>query len=141
MVKPSGIDQKDRKFYIDETYYSKTQAFSKMHYDKGHMAPIQDFAGATSLLQSLNSFANCAPQNEYLNRGSWKNLESYCRGLLRNDKCDTLEIISGPVFYSGTPMGRDSPNLFLNSQVVMMENGLVVPTSYYKIVKANVGEK
>lgn len=32
------------------------------------------------------------------------------------------------------------PNTYENKQVVMLENGIVVPPKCYKIIKANVGD-
>ncbi len=60
--------------------------------------------------------------------------------------CDTVEVISGPVFYSNIPYERPKQktkieNLFKNEQMVMLENGLVVPPKCYKIIKANVGNQ
>lgn len=104
------------------------------------MAPAKNYSGDQKLLDSTYTFANCIPQNYYFNRGSWKNLESYCRNLIRNDVCETIEIVSGPVFYSGLPH-KKLANTFENQQVVMLQNGLVVPPKCYKIAKANVGNK
>lgn len=103
------------------------------------MAPASNYIGDQASLDLTYTYANCIPQNSYFNRGSWKNLESYCRNLLRNNLCETVEIISGPVFYSGVPfIGLE--NVYENKQVVMMENGLVVPPKCYKIIKANKAE-
>jgi DNA/RNA endonuclease G (NUC1) len=45
-----------------------------MSYDKGHMAPSNNYCGSQELLDSTFTYANCVPQNSYFNRGSWKNL-------------------------------------------------------------------
>jgi DNA/RNA endonuclease G (NUC1) len=114
-----GVDPEDLKFFIDTSYYEKTDAYNKLGYDKGHMAPAKNYSGDQKLLDSTYTFANCIPQNYYFNRGSWKNLESYCRNLIRNDVCETIEIVSGPVFYSGLPH-KKLANTFENQQVVML---------------------
>lgn len=54
------------------------------------MAPASNYLGDQASLDATYTYANCIPQNSYFNRGSWKNLESYCRNLLRNSLCDTV---------------------------------------------------
>ena len=125
---------------MDFDYYEKTDAYEKLKYDRGHMAPASDFASSQDLMDSTFTYANTLPQHKHLNRGSWKNLESYGRNLIRLGLCDTVEVISGPVYYSGYPK-KDMPNIFQNYQVVLMENGIVVPPKCYKIIKGNKGDK
>jgi len=46
------------------------------------------------------TYANTIPQNAANNSGIWNTFERYSRDLLIRDKCKTLEIINGPIFYS-----------------------------------------
>jgi len=69
-----GVEPEDQKFYVDSSYYIKTDAYKKLSYDKGHMAPAKNYSGEQKLMDSTYTFANCIPQNSYFNRGSWKNL-------------------------------------------------------------------
>lgn len=80
-------DPNDSKFFPDGLYYDKPQAYKTMSYDKGHMAPANNYLGNQNFLDSTFTYANCVPQDSYFNRGSWKNLESYTRNLLRNNLC------------------------------------------------------
>jgi len=64
----------DSKFYVDGYYYEQTQAYKTMSYDKGHMAPANDYLGYQDMIDATFTYANCIPQDSYFNRGSWKNL-------------------------------------------------------------------
>lgn len=68
------VEDADRKFFVDPTYYEKTLAYKNLKYDKGHMAPAKNYCGDQNLMNSTYTYANCIPQNSYFNRGSWKNL-------------------------------------------------------------------
>lgn len=41
------------------------------------------------------------PQNAFNNQVKWKIFEDYCRNILKDKKCDSVEVISGPIFNSG----------------------------------------
>lgn len=87
-------------------------------YDKGHLAPNDDFrANETTQLESM-VYTNCAPQNKYLNRGTWKALEIYTRNLANHFD---VEIWTGCI-YEGSKehLGK-----------------LLVPTYYWKLIKYN----
>jgi endonuclease G len=59
--------------------------YSNNIWDKGHLAPAADFNCDKDMLKSTFSYLNCALQNQYLNRGTWKSLETYERKL--SEKC------------------------------------------------------
>lgn len=64
------------------------------------MAAAGNYSGNQEYKTSTFSFANVIPQNGYNNGGIWNTFERYCRTLLKDKKCDTLEIISGPIYHS-----------------------------------------
>ena len=72
--KPDGIHTSDDADYLNNVW------------DKGHMAPAADFNCDLNSLKLTFSYANCALQNQDLNRGQWKILESYEKELAINNK-------------------------------------------------------
>lgn len=89
--------------------------YLKTIFDKGHLAPNDDFKFSLQAQKESMYFTNCVPQNRFLNRGTWKSLENYCRDLAL--KSDVL--IQAGVIYSGSKqyIGK-----------------LLVPVFFYKII-------
>lgn len=71
------------------------KAYSGSGYDRGHLAPNSDMA---NLQQQYDSFslANIVPQSPYLNRNTWKQIESATRYLTK--VYDETYVITGAVF-------------------------------------------
>ena len=72
------------------------------------MAAASNYSSDQELKKSTFTLANTIPQNKYNNRGIWNTFERYSRSLLNDNKCDTLEIISGPIYYSDIPVEGNS---------------------------------
>jgi DNA/RNA endonuclease G (NUC1) len=69
-------------FYTNDTVHtSNNEDYANNIYDKGHMAPAADFNCNTQMLIKTFSYINCALQNQYLNRGAWRLLETRERQL------------------------------------------------------------
>jgi len=63
-------------------------------WDKGHLAPAGAFACDKETLKKTFSYLNCALQHEGLNRGPWKELEEFERGLAKiTDRVDVHIIV------------------------------------------------
>ncbi len=64
-----------------------------------------------------------------------------------NGKCDSVEVISGPIYFKGNEYqgenGEKFEKVYQEKSVVLMEDGMMVPEKLYKIVKCNkkVGEQ
>ena len=61
-------------------------------YDKGHLAPAQDFAWSRAAMLATFDYCNALPQAPALNRGAWKKLETKVR---KWSQYDTLSIECG----------------------------------------------
>ena len=87
-------------------------------YDRGHLAPAADMAWSKKAMSESFYLTNMSPQIAGLNRGMWKNLESY----VRNWAVDrgSVYVITGPVI---------RPNY-----LTIGANKVTVPQWYYKIV-------
>ena len=80
---PNGTaSRKGMDFYKNDSIITSDNAdYENNIYDKGHLAPAADFTCSTQMLYKTFSYLNCALQDQYLNRGTWRLLESYERKL------------------------------------------------------------
>jgi len=82
---PDGTaSRKGMNFYgVDSVITSNNADYKNNVWDKGHMAPAAAFNCNTQLLRETFSYLNCALQHQGLNRGPWKELESFERDLAK----------------------------------------------------------
>lgn len=85
-------------------------------YDKGHLAPAQDFAWCRAAMLATFDYCNALPQAPALNRGAWKKLETKVR---RWSQSDTLLIECGGLSFDS--------------------KSKMVPKYFYKIVTRHQG--
>ena len=86
-------------------------------YDRGHLAPAQDFSFSTSAMSESFYMSNISPQHPSFNYGIWKDLEDLVRKWGANN---TLYVVSGPVFGSCIS--------------TIGSNNVCIPESYYKVI-------
>lgn len=85
------------------------KTYHKSGYDKGHMAPAEDFAYNDSLQNLTFRYYNCVPQTPELNRGPWKKYETKARKL---SQLDTLVIVCYNTYKkSTTPVPMRVPSV------------------------------
>jgi endonuclease G len=78
-------------FYVESGVHTSDDLdYAHNDYDKGHMAPAADFNCDETSLKETFSYVNCALQHKDLNRGQWKDLESYEKELAINNKVSVL---------------------------------------------------
>lgn len=76
----TGMDfYKDKKIWT-----SDNKDYENNVWDKGHMAPAAAFNCTKEMLFTTFSYLNCALQNQYLNRGTWRLLEAHERELAKS---------------------------------------------------------
>ena len=93
-------------------------------YDRGHLAPAQDFSFSTSAMSESFYMSNISPQHPSFNYGIWKDLEDLVRKWGVNS---TLYVVSGPVFGSCIS--------------TIGSNNVCIPESYYKVIYDPSGKK
>ena len=83
VICPNGTaSRKGMDFYTNDSIITSDNAdYENNVYDKGHMAPAADFTCSTEMLRKTFSYLNCALQDQYLNRGTWRLLEAEERRL------------------------------------------------------------
>lgn len=94
----------------------KSEDYAGSIYDRGHLSPDDDFRANTTTEVESMVYTNCAPQNKYLNRGTWKALEIYTRNLATKYN---VEVWTGCIY--GT----------------QKQGSLLIPTYYWKLLKYN----
>ena len=111
---PKGVDRGSMNFHpVDGVCTSDNDDYYQNIYDKGHLAPAATFSDTYENLYLTFSYLNCSVQNQYLNRGEWRLLESQERVWDDNERLD-IEVIV--VF--------DDPTF--------LPTGSAIPTAYHK---------
>ena len=90
-------------------------------FDRGHQIP----SGSRNANTAMNrqTFSNMTAQVSRFNQGLWANLENRVRGFV--SVCDTLYVVTGPIFDSGEPERWTEDNA---------GNPVAVPDGYFKAV-------
>lgn len=78
---------------------SLTKYYAKGGYDRGHLSSAEDNEMDVQSLIECFYYSNMCPQLPALNRGDWKELETYCDNLAR--KGDNLTIYAGATGHNG----------------------------------------
>jgi endonuclease G len=85
-------------------------------YDKGHMAPAADFACDQAKLKTTFSYLNCALQQQDLNRGVWRLLESHERDMAKSANT-SIEI-----------------TVHFSAKSTKLQTGATVPDGFTKVI-------
>jgi endonuclease G len=117
---PNGTaSRKGMDFYTNDSIITSDNAdYENNVYDKGHMAPAAAFTCSTEMLRKTFSYLNCALQDQYLNRGTWRLLEAEERR------------ISGE---------KDKVNVLIKLEYknpIKLPTGATVPSGFYKRIIA-----
>lgn len=96
-----GEASRNNDHFVNDSLVStlKNKDYAKSGYDKGHLAPAEDFAYSDSLQAITFRYYNCVPQTPKLNRGKWKKYEAEARHLSQND---TVTIVCYNYFKTGS---------------------------------------
>lgn len=94
-------------------------------YDRGHQIPSGSRNANTSMNRQTFYYTNMTAQVSKFNQGLWANLENKVRGYC--SVCDTLYVVTGPVFDSDDPDKRTYTEDNNGNQVV-------VPDGYFKVL-------
>jgi DNA/RNA endonuclease G (NUC1) len=138
---PNGSASREgMDFYINDSIITSDDLdYAGNEYDKGHLAPAADFNCDKATLLKTFSYLNCALQQENLNRGVWRFLESHERDLAK--KGGTVSVKIELVFTPKSkklPTGATIPDGFTKTITV---NGKVVEKYYFPNVAPVKGKK
>ncbi len=88
-------------------------------YERGHLAPAEDFDWSEDAMSGTFYFTNVAPQKGGFNRGIWLRLENRVRAwALENDE---IYVVTGPVLTDGP-------------YETIGDNQVAVPKRFYKVI-------
>lgn len=90
-------------------------------YDKGHLAPEEDFACNPTAMVKTFLYVNCALQHQALNRGAWKYLEQHERWLAK-DTSNYVYVVVEVVF---------------DKKPKKTKAGASIPKGFYKYIYIN----
>lgn len=117
------VAKRKNKFFADpqlllvKMAHASPDDFDGHTYDRGHMAPSDDFAWDQKANDATFVMTNMAPQERSLNRGSWKKLEMTVRKWACTE--GELRVVTGPIV--------ESAPLRMSSQVP-------IPQKFFKVV-------
>jgi len=86
-------------FFADElvkTGSASPKDYSHSGYDRGHLAPCDDFKSTQDICDETFAMSNMTPQPHVFNAGRWKTLEEYVNRRAHYGK--TMVITTGPIF-------------------------------------------
>lgn len=111
-----------RNFRPDQKIKSKSAKhsdYTRSGYTRGHLAPAGDMAFDQVAMNESFQMSNMSPQIESFNGGIWNELEQAVRDWAYDN--ERLFVVTGPV---------------LNQKIIKKigENGVSVPTYFYKVV-------
>jgi endonuclease G len=111
-------------FHVDElvkTGSADPKDYSHSGYDRGHLAPCDDFKSSQEICDETFAMSNMTPQLHVFNAGRWKTLEEYVNRKAHYGK--TILVTCGPIF-----------NKSKESILKIGRNEVWVPKSCYKIL-------
>lgn len=88
---------------VPSQYSATLNDYRGSGFDRGHMAPAEDFRNSESEMSDSFYLSNMVPQNSGLNRGTWAVLEKNMRYWAQ--KYGEIEVITGPIYYQGKSLG------------------------------------
>jgi len=62
------------------------------------MAAAGNYSGNKEAKFQTFTYANVIPQNQHNNAGIWNTFERYSRDLVMIGKCESVDIVSGPIY-------------------------------------------
>jgi len=138
---PNGSASREgMDFYVNDSIITSDDLdYANNEYDKGHLAPAADFNCDKATLLKTFSYLNCALQQENLNRGVWRFLESHERDLAKKGGTVSVKIeLTFTPKSKKLSTGATIPDGFTKT---IMVNGKVVEKYYFPNVAPVKGKK
>ncbi|GBG26684.1 Mitochondrial nuclease [Hondaea fermentalgiana] len=147
-AKRKNVFEEDAR--LASVFRARLQDYRGSGMDRGHLVPAGDLRDSQAGMDASFMLSNIAPQDPTLNRGYWKRLEDWVRGLTM--LFDEVHVITGPLFVpQRSPDGESWETSYKvighnHQEVVGKSSGaqdalvhaptLPIPTHFYKIVLA-----
>lgn len=133
-----AISRAGMDFYTNDSIITSDNLdYVNNAYDKGHLAPAAHFNCDKAMLLKTFSYLNCALQQENLNRGVWRLLESHERDLAKKGfnvsvKVELLFTIKSKKLLTGATI----PDGFTKTISI---NGVITERYYFPNIKPKKG--
>lgn len=88
---------------INPRYSATLKDYTRSGFDRGHMAPAEDFRKFPDQMSESFYLSNMIPQNPENNRGIWATVEKNTRYLA--NKYEQLLVVTGPIYSGGKTTG------------------------------------
>lgn len=75
--------------------------YANSGYDRGHLAPAEDFSRSQEAIESTFVMSNVIPQTSRVNSGAWRSLEKQVRSYACGE--EKITVITGPILKAGLP--------------------------------------
>lgn len=117
------VAQRKNRFFADPILrerglpFASPDAYQKSGYQRGHLAPAEDFRYSQAAIDETFVMSNMTPQKGSLNTGLWKKLEEQVRRWACGE--EKVTVITGPV---------------LGSEMEKLPSGIPIPTEFFKLV-------
>ena len=105
--------------------------YSGSGYDRGHLAPRNDFNRSRTAQLNTFIFSNIVPQFPKHNRNTWKYLEHYINEKTKEKGLDSLIIVTGVIFDHDYDNKPDEKNRI---PMISESRPLPVASDFYKII-------
>lgn len=89
---------------VPSQYSATLNDYRGSGYDRGHMAPAEDFRTSEQDMSDSFYLSNIIPQNAPLNRGTWATLEKMMRYWAQ--QYGEILVVTGPIYYEGKTLGN-----------------------------------
>jgi len=110
---------------LDPTERSELKDYKRSGFDRGHMAPANDFKRSKRAMSATFVLSNMCPQKANLNRKIWKKLEA---------DVHKLAIEHGNVWTFTGPLFLDSSSQPISASKFIGPDRVAVPTHFFKVV-------
>jgi len=101
-------------------------------FDRGHMSPAADNKCSKASMQESFLLSNVVPQDNFINRGIWNDLEMFSRSLVED--FDFINVITGPIMRPIWTTNANGKAVKTISYQVIGDNEVAVPTHLFKIL-------
>nr|XP_055023743.1 endonuclease G, mitochondrial-like [Misgurnus anguillicaudatus] len=125
-------DRKLSEFKEDDSvhvYHRSSNAdYKGSGFDRGHLAAAANHKWSQKAMDDTFYLSNVSPQNPQLNQHAWRNLEEYCRSLIKD--YHNVFVCTGPLYL---PQQEPDGKMYVKYQV-LGKNHVAVPTHFFKIL-------
>lgn len=101
-------------------------------FDRGHLANAANHARSQAEMDATFALSNMAPQNQTLNRGLWKQLETYLRDVAQREEVAGVWVVTVPLWMPDDAPAQGTATTSVVTYRLAGPNHLPIPTHFGK---------